>query len=116
MNLPPISRARYWPRALLLYKIMPNGFARNFYMSGAWIKCARAYKRDRSGLCERCLKNGLIVPGDEVHHKIRLTPENINNPAVALNWDNLELLCKDCHLKEHSRKRWRADELGHVEL
>lgn len=116
MDLPPISRARYWPRALLLYKIMPNGFARGFYMSGAWIKCARAYKRDRSGLCERCLKNGLIVPGDEVHHKIRLTPENINNPAVALNWDNLELLCKDCHLKEHSRKRWRADELGHVEL
>jgi len=91
-------------------------FARAFYMSWAWIKCARAYKQAKGGLCERCWKNGLIIPGDEVHHKIRLTPENVTDPAVALNWDNLELLCKTCHLEEHSRTRWRADELGHVDL
>ena len=91
-------------------------FAHDFYMSWAWIKCARAYKQSKGGLCERCWSKGLIVPGEEVHHKVRLTPENISDPAVALNWDNLELLCKNCHLEEHSRTRWRADELGHVEL
>ena len=91
-------------------------FARSFYMSWAWIKCARAYKQSVGGLCERCWSKGLIVPGDEVHHKTKLTPENINNPEIALNWDNLELLCKACHMEEHSRTRWRADELGHVDL
>lgn len=91
-------------------------FAHEFYKTWTWMKCARAYKQSQSGLCERCWSKGLIVPGDEVHHKIKLTPENINDPAIALNWDNLELLCKNCHMEEHNRTRWRADELGHVEL
>lgn len=91
-------------------------FARDFYRSFAWRRCRDGYAASVQGLCERCLKRGLIVPGEEVHHKIRLTPDNINNPAVALNWDNLELLCKDCHLEEHRPQRWRADSSGHVEL
>jgi len=91
-------------------------FARQFYMSRAWVKCRKAYAASKGGLCERCWAKGLIVPGEEVHHKIRLTPENINDPSIALNHDNLELLCKNCHLEEHSKVRWRADELGHVEL
>ena len=93
-----------------------EGFARAFYRSWPWIKCQRAYKNSKGGLCERCWSKGLIVPGDEVHHKVKLTPENITDPAVALNWDNLELLCKNCHLEEHRGVRWRADEMGHVEL
>ena len=83
-------------------------------MSWPWIKCSRAYRKEKGGICERCAKKGLIVPGMEVHHKIKLTPENINDPMVALNWDNLELLCKDCHLMEHERVRWRVDQNGHV--
>ena len=91
-------------------------FAHAFYKSWPWIKCSRGYKASKAGLCERCLAKGLIVPGEDVHHKIKLTPDNINNPDVALNWDNLELLCRQCHLEEHTRARWRTDELGHVEL
>ena len=93
-----------------------HSFAHTFYMSSAWIKCARAYRVERNNLRERCLERGLIVPGAEVHHKIRLTPENLSDPAIALNWDNLELLCKQCHLDEHKPRRWRADESGHVAL
>ena len=93
-----------------------NSFAHEFYCSWAWIKCARAYKKSKGGLCERCWSKGLIIPAAEVHHKIRLTPENINDPNIALNWNNLECLCKNCHKEEHSKTRWRADELGHVEL
>lgn len=77
----------------------------------------------RGCMCERCLASGLIVVGTkqqplEVHHKIPLTPENINNPDITLNWDNLELLCKDCHETERKRtaKRWRVDEDGRVLL
>jgi 5-methylcytosine-specific restriction endonuclease McrA len=93
-----------------------HSFAYYFYKTSTWMRCAKAYKQSKGGLCERCWSKGLITPGKEVHHKIRLTPENINDPAVALNWDNLELLCKNCHMEEHSRTRWRADEMGHVIL
>lgn len=39
-----------------------------------------------------------------MHHKIPLTPENIYNPEITLNWDNLELLCSSCHSIEHNKK------------
>lgn len=47
-------------------------------------------------LCEKC-----DAIGTEVHHKIRLTPENVNDPEISLNQDNLMLLCNECHNKEH---------------
>lgn len=91
-------------------------FARNFYRTYAWQECSRKYLQSVGGLCERCKAAGLIVPADEVHHKIRLTPESLSDPTIALNWENLEALCKDCHIKEHNQKRWRVDEQGRVEL
>lgn len=93
-----------------------RAWAKAFYVSQPWIKCRTAYAKSRGNLCERCAERGLIVPGDEVHHKIRLTPANVKDPSVALNWDNLELLCKDCHIKEHRPVQWRADENGHVDI
>lgn len=95
---------------------MPNGFARAFYMSPAWIRCRTAYAESKGWLCERCAAKGIIVPGDEVHHKIRLTRDNLSDPDVALSWDNLELLCKDCHLKEHDKRQQRTDAGGHVDI
>ena len=93
-----------------------RAWARLFYVSSQWISCRTAYAKSKGMLCERCAQAGLIVPGEEVHHKIRLTPQNVKDPAVALNWGNLELLCKQCHLEEHSKTVWRTDEGGHVDL
>ena len=93
-----------------------RSWAKAFYVSREWINCRRAYAISKAGLCERCLAKGLIVPGDEVHHKIRLTPQNITQPEISLNWENLELLCKQCHHEEHRGKRWQTDELGRVQL
>ena len=94
-----------------------------FYTSWTWRKCRKAFAEARGNLCERCLKKGIIEAGSrerplEVHHRTALTPENINNPSVTLNWDNLELLCKTCHDEERERrpKRWKIDENGHVIL
>lgn len=71
-------------------------FARAFYLSKEWRE-VRAYifKRDY-GLCRRCGS-----PGEIVHHKQYLTPENIHDPDIALNESNLELLCRECHALEH---------------
>ena len=90
-------------------------FADAFYTSREWRRCRVAYAK-KTIWCERCAARGLTVPGEEVHHKVRLTPANIKDPSVALNWDNLELLCKECHEAEHTKRRWRADESGHVEI
>lgn len=71
---------------------MAKAFSKRFYNSGAWVKTSKAYKNSKFGICEKC---GAI--GEEVHHIIPLTPDNINNPQITLNWDNLMLLCRSCH-------------------
>jgi len=73
-------------------------WAKPFYKSKAWQDCREAYFVSRHGLCELCNK-----PGEEVHHKIFLTPENINDPNISLNWDNLQVLCKTCHNAVHEK-------------
>lgn len=89
---------------------MENSFAYSFYVSAEWKRCRAAFLRMHP-LCERC-----GMPARQVHHKVRLTPANMNDPDVALNWDNLEALCDDCHQKEHKQIRWRCDAYGHVEI
>jgi 5-methylcytosine-specific restriction enzyme A len=83
---------------------MARPFARRFYNSKAWKQCRDAYKQSVNGLCERCLKKGIYRPGEEVHHKICLSPDNINDPYITLSFQNLELLCSSCHSTEHNRK------------
>lgn len=83
---------------------MARDFAKVFYNSKAWKQCKAGYIKSVYGLCERCLKQGKYVPGWIVHHKVWLTPENINNLNVSLNWDNLEYVCQDCHNNEHHAK------------
>jgi hypothetical protein len=87
-----------------------------FYMSHAWRKCRKTFLESRRGLCEICLSKGLIEPATEAHHKIRLTPENIDDPNISLNHDNLMALCEACHHEQHQTKRWRCDAMGRVTL
>ena len=50
---------------------------------------------------DRGERYGCGKPGCIVHHKVYLTASNINDPSIALNAENLETLCKDCHDIEH---------------
>ena len=87
---------------------------KGFYHSGAWAACRESYRRYRGGLCERCLKNGIVKVGVDVHHRIHLTIDNIHDPTITLNFANLELLCRECHAAEHGQKRYSIDALGKV--
>ena len=90
-------------------------FAKQFYCSQAWKQCRAAYKQYRRGLCERCLAKGIYTPGVIVHHKIHLTPDNIHDPNISLSFDNLQLLCRDCHAIEHKPdQRYKVGELGQI--
>ena len=82
---------------------MAREFSRKFYGSLAWKECRASFILSKNGLCERCLSNDKYVPGVIVHHKEKLTPVNINDPNVTLNWEKLEYLCMDCHNREHGR-------------
>jgi len=80
---------------------MAKAFARRFYSSKAWQDCRNEYAKRQHHLCENCLRQGIYKPGEIVHHKIELDPVNIENPEIALRFDNLELLCRDCHAAIH---------------
>ena len=82
--------------------------AKLFYKSKQWHECRSAYLSHVGGLCERCFKEGMIVPAKIVHHKCYIDGENINNPSVTLSFDNLEALCQECHNREHlgNKKRY----------
>lgn len=70
----------------------------NFYKSKVWLLARTIKINATQGKCERC--GGI---GEEVHHKIRLKVDNVDDASISLNQDNLELLCKKCHNEEHNR-------------
>ncbi|WP_196606507.1 HNH endonuclease [Pectinatus frisingensis] len=80
---------------------MARAFAKSFYNSAAWKHTSKAYAASKFYLCEICGR-----PYKIVHHKKWLTPENINNPDITLNWNNLMCVCLDCHnrIKEDNEK------------
>lgn len=61
--------------------------------------------KSKHWLCERCGGAAKIA-----HHKTWLNKDNINNPDITLNWDNLEALCQDCHNKEHNSNKEAVQE------
>lgn len=103
---------------------MAKEWTNGFYTSKEWRKTRDAYYRIQCGRCERCMAEVLagarrvedINPGIIVHHKKELTPENINDPAVALSFDNLELLCDEHHNRQHKAKakRYTFDAKGNL--
>ena len=95
---------------------MAREFSKKFYKSKAWEQCRHSYIKSVHALCERCGRPGRIV-----HHKIKLTSENINKPHITLNHDNLELVCLECHNKdefgehkEKSKSRYEFDKNGNI--
>ena len=91
-------------------------FAERFYKSRQWQHTRDAYAQSVGGLCEDCLKDGIITPGEIVHHIRPINEKTINDPNVAYSWDNLRLLCRKHHERIHRRKqkRYTFDKEGHV--
>ena len=86
-----------------------NSEVEKFYNSKAWKEIREAYYNSQLGICERCGQAGFFV-----HHKKYITIDNIHDAEITLNWDNLELLCKKCHIQEHFKQEaeYSFDENG----
>lgn len=90
---------------------MAREYAKKFYASKDWKACRKAYYSLRHGICERC---GDL--GEEVHHIKPITPLNINDPEITLNFGNLMLLCKDCHFQIHEKRKKAGKPVRESEL
>lgn len=73
---------------------MSKIFAEAFYHSKQWKAVRREVLRRDHYTCHDC-----YARASEVHHVIELDTENINDPKIALNPDNLMSLCWSCHQK-----------------
>ena len=79
---------------------MPSKYGNDAFYSGkAWRRVSTAYMSSKSYICERCGKPAVIC-----HHKKWLNDVNVNDPKIALSFDNLEALCLECHNAEHGSK------------
>jgi 5-methylcytosine-specific restriction endonuclease McrA len=56
------------------------------------------------GICEEC---GDV--GHEVHHKIPLSLNNIDDDSISVNESNLQLLCTSCHNAKRGENLIRSD-------
>ena len=68
------------------------------------------------GLCEVCLLNGVYEPAVIIHHKVFLTPQNVQDPNISLNWSNLQAVCRKCHGEIHKERRYTVDSMGRVNI
>ena len=73
------------------------------YNSREWKELRIAKLRSTNGLCEECLKEGIITAARCVHHVVPIetarTKEEMRR--LAFDWNNLMSLCKSCHARIH---------------
>lgn len=90
------------------------------YKSKAWKRVRLNVCLKQGCLCARCLRPVYVdgisqwIPKEKrlkgiVHHKEYLTDENYMDDQIAYDEDNLELLCIDCHNREHYLQATRKD-------
>lgn len=91
-------------------------YAKEFYTSPEWRHCRDAYMNSVGMMCEMCKESGQYEKADIVHHKIHITPDNINDVEITLNHLNLQALCRHHHMLVHSTKqrRYIVDSNGNV--
>lgn len=82
---------------------MAQEWAMKLYKSREWRDLRQAIIQERGLRCERCGR--LVRDASELtaDHIRELTPETVQDADVALNQDNVQLLCADCHNRKHQR-------------
>lgn len=74
-----------------------------FYISKPWRDLSYNLKIERKGKCEWCGARPLHFSSLIGHHKEELTELNVDNINVSLNPNKIEIICQQCHNKEHRR-------------
>jgi len=99
---------------------------RKFYDSKEWKQLREEIKQRDNHECQECKRQGKVFldtyeySESAKRKKIKLVVHHIkeleHHPDLALDIDNLETVCVDCHNKEHGRdfgikeNKWAQDE------
>ena len=74
-----------------------NKMARyDLYKTKRWEGFREYIISQRNEVCERCGNAGWVV-----HHREYINDVNVNDMNIVFGEDNAELLCQDCHNREH---------------
>lgn len=77
----------------------------NVYNTKTWRNLRKAYLMEHP-LCEECLKQGIVKPASDVHHKYEIsngtTPLEMKD--IGFDYNNLQALCEECHINKHHKK------------
>lgn len=109
---------------------MSYGVRKEFYNSKVWKDTKNNVWLKQHLLCNRCGKPVYVdgisewIPKDKrrtgiVHHIIYLNDTNVYDDSIALDENNLEGICKECHEEEHhqdiaKRKDYMFNEDGEL--
>lgn len=65
-----------------------------------WLRLSNAYRK-RHPLCEECKRHGRVEKTEHIDHIIPF--DGIDDPK-RLDWNNLQALCKACHMRKTARE------------
>ena len=76
---------------------------REIYNSREWHDLRAAKLRSTNGLCEECLKEGIVTSARCVHHVVPIETARTKDEMKRLAFDphNLTALCFACHARIH---------------
>jgi 5-methylcytosine-specific restriction protein A len=77
----------------------PRGKTKERGYGGDWRKLRTAYIHEHP-LCEECERRGELAAASEVDHK-----RPFSRGGGRLDWDNLQALCKPCHVRKTTSER-----------
>ena len=77
-------------------ELIRSGKVQAFYNTREWHELRERKRRAEHFECERCRARGIHSQAYTVHHRKYLR----RFPELAMSYDNLELLCEQCHYEE----------------
>ncbi|MFD3271508.1 HNH endonuclease signature motif containing protein [Paenibacillus dendritiformis] len=93
-----------------------HSILQTFYASRKWREFRLSLIAERGNRCQECGK--IVAKSIELigHHTTELTPENVHDHNISLNPEMVELICRDCHDKEHQRFGYQGNASKRVYL
>lgn len=85
-----------------------------FYASKPWREMRMRLIAERGLCCEICGEKVTRSRELTIHHIKELTPENVDNPLIALNPDNLQVVHHSCHNKIHRRAKAKTGQQVYI--
>lgn len=87
-----------------------------FYQSKEWVNLMQVIRQERLNddgfnVCAYCGKPILKKYDCIGHHRIHLTPENVNDVSISLNPDNVDLVHARCHNRIHEKLGYSRKEI-----